>query len=103
MSLWTAVLLACAAAFALKLLGYLVPARWLEGERTTRVMTLLPVALLAGLILVQAVASGARLVVDARLAAVAVAMVLLLARAGFLVVVVAAAVVAAGLRAFGWG
>lgn len=103
MSLWTAVLLACAAAFALKLLGYLVPARWLEGERTTRIMTLLPVALLAGLVLVQAAASGARLVVDARLVAVAVAVILLLFRASFLVVVVAAAVVASVLRAIGWG
>jgi hypothetical protein len=103
MSLWTAVLLACAAAFGLKLLGYLVPARGLEGEWTSRVMTLLPVALLAGLVLVQAAASGARLVVDARLAAVALAIVLLLLRASFLVVVAAAAVLAATLRALGWG
>ncbi|MGL4177799.1 MAG: AzlD domain-containing protein [Dermatophilaceae bacterium] len=104
MSPWTTVLLACAAAFALKLAGYVVPERWVEGERRSRVIALLPVALLAALVAVQTVAGdGGSLVVDARLAALAAAIVLLVLRANFLVVVVGAAAVAALLRAGGWG
>ncbi len=103
MSTWVTVLLACALAYALKLAGYLVPARVAEGERRSRVTTLLPVALLAALVTVQTVAGdGGALVLDARAAALGAAVVLLLLRANFLVVVVGAAVVAAGLRAIGW-
>lgn len=104
MSLTAAVLLGCLGCFALKLAGYVVPARWLEGERTSRVTTALPIALLAALIGVQTLTHGAgRVVLDARLVAVVVALVLLRLRASFVVVVVAAAAVAAGLRAAGWG
>lgn len=61
--------------------------------------TLLPVALLAGLVVVQTVVGDeGALLIDARLAAVAVAVVLLLLRANFIVVVFAAALVGAGLR-----
>ncbi len=103
MSTTVAVLLACAACFALKLVGYLMPARWVSGPRTSRITTLLPVALLSALIAVQAFTTGRHLVVDARLAAVVVALGLLRLRANFIVVVLAAAAVAAGLRALGWG
>ncbi len=104
MSTWATVLLACVLAYLLKLAGYLVPERVVEGERRSRVTTLLPVALLAALVAVQTfVAPGGSLVLDARAAALGAAVVLLLLRANFLVVVVGAAVVAAGLRALGWG
>ncbi len=104
MTLWTAVVLGCLAAFALKLAGYLMPEGAVSGPRTSRVTTLLPVALLAALVVVQSVTGpGGSIVADARLAAVGVAVVLLLLRANFLVVVVAAAAVAALLRAAGWG
>jgi len=104
MSLWGAVLLACALSFAVKLAGYLVPESLMAGERTQRVTTLLPVALLAALVVVQTVTGDAgSLVVDARLVAVAAAVVLLLLRANFLVVVLAAGALAAILRALGWG
>ena len=103
MSTWVTVLLACALAFGLKLAGYLVPRRWVEGERRSRVTTLLPVALLAALVGVQTlVGDGGSLVLDARAAALAAAVVLLVLRANFLVVVVGAAAVAAALRALGW-
>jgi branched-subunit amino acid transport protein len=101
---WATVLVASALSFAVKLAGYVVPARWVSGERTSRVTTLLPVALLAALVAVQAfTVAGGGLVLDARAAAVAVAVGLLVLRANFLVVVVGAAAVAAGLRALGWG
>ena len=104
MSLWGAVLLACVLSFAVKLAGYLVPESVMSGERTQRVTTLLPVALLAALVVVQSVTGDAgALVVDARLAAVGLAVVLLLLRANFLVIVLAAGALAGGLRALGWG
>ncbi len=53
MTMWIAVLLACVACFALKFVGYLVPESWVSGGRTSRITTLLPVALLAGLLAVQ--------------------------------------------------
>ena len=104
MTLWIAVVVACIASFLIKLAGYLVPERLMTGERTSRVTTLLPVALLAALVVVQTVVGpGGSLVIDARLVAVGVAVALLLLRTNFLVVVLAAAAVAAGLRAAGWG
>ena len=100
MTMWIAVLLACVACFALKFVGYLVPESWVSGGRTSRITTLLPVALLAGLLAVQTlVGSGGSLVIDARVGAIAVAIVLLLLRANFIIVVLAAAVVAGVLRA----
>ena len=104
MTLWVAILVASVACFVLKLAGYLVPESALAGERTSRVTTLLPVALLSALVVVQTVIGDAgSIVVDARLVAVGAALVLVLLRANFLVVVLAAGAVAAGLRALGWG
>lgn len=103
MTMTVAVLVACGACFALKYVGYLVPAAWIEGPRTARITTLLPVALLAGLIAVQAFTTDGALVLDARVIAVGVAVILLWRGANFLVVVIAAAAVAALVRAAGWG
>jgi uncharacterized membrane protein len=101
-SMWAAVLLASALAYGLKLSGYVVPARWLEGARTRRVTAALPVALLAALVAVQAFTGpGGERVVDSRAAAVAAAVLALALRAPFLAVVVIAAAVAALLRAAG--
>jgi hypothetical protein len=97
------VLIACVAAYVLKLLGYLVPERVLDHPAVVRVSALLPVALLAGLVAVQTVGGpDGTLVLDARLAGLAVAAVALLLRAPFLVVIVLAAAAAALLRALGW-
>ncbi|MBB3158669.1 hypothetical protein FHS07_002365 [Microbacterium proteolyticum] len=102
MTLWTAVLVASIICVALKAVGYLLPARWLDAPRPARIADLLTVALLAALVMVQTVAAGPAIVVDARLPAVAVAALLLWARAPFLVVVAGAAVTAALLRLWGW-
>jgi len=103
-TMWTAVLAASALAFALKLLGYVVPTQWLEGRRTSRVTSALPIALLSALVAVQTLTGdGGTLVVDARLAAVGVALVALALRAPFLLVVGLAAGTAALLRWLGWG
>ena len=103
MSLWTAILVAAAIAFGTKLAGYLVPAHLLEEPRVRRVTGALPIALLAALVATQAFTGpGGTLVLDARAAAVGVAVVALLLRAPFLVVVVLGAATAALLRAIGW-
>lgn len=100
--LWVAVAAACALGFVTKYAGYLVPESVLDGPRRSRVVGLLPVALLAGLVVTQTVGGDDGIVLDARLAAVALAAVLLWLRASFVVVVFAAAALAAGLRALGW-
>ncbi len=102
MSTWTALLIAGGLAFVLKLLGYVVPPSWLDGERTTRVTSALPIALLAALVGVQTLTSSSGTVMlDSRAAAVGVAIIALLLRAPFIVVVIVGAAVAAGLRLLG--
>lgn len=101
MTLWTAVLAASLVCLALKATGYLLPAHWLDAPRSARIADLLTVALLAALVMVQTLGAGSAVVVDARLPAVAVAALLLWARAPFLVVVAGAAVAAALLRLWG--
>lgn len=100
MTMWLAVIVAALACGALKQVGYLVPARWLEGVRTARTVDLLTVGLLAALVAVQTLGSGSAIVVDARVPALIAAGILLWLRAPFLVVVLAAAAVAAALRWF---
>lgn len=100
MTLWNAILLACACAFATKLAGYAVPARWLHNPRTHRVAGTLTVALLASLTVMNTVANGRALVLDARLSALAVAALALWMRLPFLLVVVLGAAAAALVRMF---
>jgi branched-subunit amino acid transport protein len=102
--IWWAILAASVGCYLLKLAGLAVPASVLARPWVSRVADLIPVALLSALVAVQ-VAAGTDadgdqiLVADARLAGLACAVVLLLARAPFLVVVVGSAAVAALLRA----
>jgi len=104
MTLWTTVLLASGLAFTLKVVGYVVPHRMLDGAVVTRVTAMLPIALLSALVAVQTfTVGGGGLTLDARAAGVAVAVSALLLRAPFLVVVILAAATAASLRALGWG
>ena len=102
MSRWIAVLAASIIAFAFKFSGYTVPPTWLEQLRITRVTEMLPAALLAALVVLETFSTGSRLVLDARAAALLVAIVALLLRAPFIVVVVLAAFTAAVLRLLGW-
>jgi len=99
MSLWPLVIATIVGCYLLKLAGYLVPARSLEHPRTRQLIELLPVALLAALVVVEALASGRRLDFDGpRLAGFAVGAVAVWRRAPFLAVVVLAGVTAALLR-----
>ena len=96
--IWAAVLLASLGCYLLKLAGLSVPPRVLERPVVERVADLIPVALLAALVAVQVFGRGAELVLDARAVGLAVAVVLLVVRAPFLVVVSGAALAAALLR-----
>jgi branched-subunit amino acid transport protein len=89
-TLWTVVLVGSVGCYLLKLAGLSVPAAWVERPWITRLVTFVPAALLAALVAVQAVASGQDLVVDGRLAGLAVAAVALALRAPFIVVLVLA-------------
>lgn len=103
MSLWVALLIAAAIAFGLKLVGYLVPADLLAEPHVKRVTAALPVALLAALVAIQTLTGpGGTWTLDARVAAVGVAIVALIFRAPFIVVVVLGAATAALLRLAGW-
>lgn len=101
MSLWFWVLGACALAYGLKLVGYLVPDRVLDDPRVERVAGTVTVGLLAALVVMNAFGSGQALVLDARLGALLVAGVALALRAPFLLVVVLGAAAAAALRLLG--
>ena len=103
MTLWTAIVLACAATYLTKLAGYAVPARWLQNPRMARVAGAITVALLAALTVMNTFAAGTGLVLDARLAALAVAALALWARLAFLLVVVLGAAAAALVRWSGLG
>ena len=95
---WAAILATAAGCYLLKLTGLSVPAKVLERPLVERIADLLPVALLSALIGVQVLGEGSRLVLDARLVGLAVAVVALLLRAPFIVVVFSAALAAALVR-----
>jgi branched-subunit amino acid transport protein len=96
---WAVLLALGAISYALKAAGPLLAGGRRLGVRARRTLDLIPAALLAGLIGVQTLSTGQRLVVDARVPALAVAALLVWRRAPFLVIVLAAAGTAALLRA----
>jgi len=98
---WIAIIAAGVLAWAIKYAGHSVPESWLENPRVHRIAGFVTIALLAALAAVQTFTTKGELALDSRLAAIAVAAVLLWRKAPFLVVVFAAAIVAAGLRLMG--
>jgi len=99
---WWALSVAILGCYAAKIAGQSVPQRFLTTPIVHEVSDALPIALLMALVAVQTFAVGQLLVIDARLAGLAAAVVALMLRAPFLVVVVVAAAVAGGMRALGW-
>jgi hypothetical protein len=94
--MWIPLLIASGGCFALKLAGLSLPVR------DVRAAAMLPVALLAALVGIQTFASGDELVLDARVAGLAAALVAVRLRAPFLVVVAVAAAATALVRAVSW-
>jgi branched-subunit amino acid transport protein len=93
--IWIAVIGASVTAFLNKYIGHSVPERWLNKPRFMRINTLVPIVLLSALVAVQTVGNKKELVIDQRLAGVAVALVLLKFKASFPIVVVGAAITSA--------
>lgn len=98
--MWWGVITVVAGCYLLKLAGLSVPERLLEHPMMVRAAALIPVGLLGALVAVQTFAEGSHLVLDARIAALAVAAVLLALRVPFLPMLVAAGLTAAAIRAF---
>ena len=98
LAVWVAIMLTAIGAYLLKLAGYVTPESVLERPRVRRAATLVPIGLLAALTAVQVFGDGTSVVIDARAAGLAFAVVALVLRAPFFVVVVGAAVVAALVR-----
>lgn len=98
MTIWAWILLASAVAYATKLSGYLVPARFLENPHMTRMAGTLTIGLLASLTAMNAFSVGQALVLDARAAALLAAGMALWFRMPFLVVVIVGAATAALVR-----
>jgi hypothetical protein len=96
MRLWFWVLIAAAAAYAIKLSGYLLPRRLLDRPVIVRLATALTVGLLASLTITNAVGKGQGIVLDSRLLALGAAGIALWLKAPYLVVVIVGAI-AAGL------
>jgi branched-subunit amino acid transport protein len=94
------VLIASIAVYGWKLIGYLIPERFITdkfrdfAERVT-------VSLLAAMVMIQGFTVTGEVVVDARLPALLVAALMLWMRAPYILVVIAGAAVAAGLRMLG--
>lgn len=89
-ALWATVIAGSLGCYLLKLAGLSVPAAWVEQPWVARIVDFVPAALLAALVAVQAATSGNDLVVDGRLAGLAVAALALALRAPFIVVLVLA-------------
>jgi branched-subunit amino acid transport protein len=101
-NVWIAVIATGLGCNGLKLAGLVVPQRVLDDPRIRRFSELVPVALLTALVVVQALASGRTLELNApRLAGLAAAVAALLLRVPFLGVLVVAAALTAGLRLLG--
>ena len=96
--MWAAIIVTAVGCYALKLAGLSVPDRVLDRPLVRRIADLIPVALLAALVAVQAFSTGQELTVDARLVGLGAGFVALLLKAPFLVVVLVAAVSTALFR-----
>ena len=95
MNLWFWILLAVAAAYAIKLSGYLLPRKLLDRPVVIRLATGLTVGLLASLTILNTVGKGQAIVLDSRLLALVAAAIALWLKAPYLVVVLMGAIAAA--------
>jgi hypothetical protein len=81
--------------FSVKLLGYYIPEGWLAHPRLQRVNALVPISLLSALVVAEGLVIKTHVVLDHRLAGLAVALAALFAKLPFPVVVVSAALTSA--------
>ena len=98
MGLWIWVLVACAAAYALKVSGYLLPKSLLDRPFVPSLAAALTVGLLASLVVSNTVAKGQALVLDSRLLGLGAAALALKLKWPYLVVVIVGALATAAGR-----
>jgi hypothetical protein len=98
MSMWAGVLIASALVYSWKLLGHLVPEKYVSNPRIRSLAALLTVGMLAGLVGIQTFSSVDGVVFDARAIALVVAAGLFYLRVPYIFVVIVAALVASLLR-----
>ena len=101
MELWIWVLLSCAAAYALKVSGYLLPKSVLDRPFVPSLAAALTVGLLASLVVSNTVAKGQALVLDSRLLGLAAAALALKLKWPYIVVVIVGALATAAGRLAG--
>lgn len=94
-SIWVGVLGASAIAYFWKYLGHSIPEKYLQNARMLRINALIPIALLSALVGVQTFAQKSQLVIDQRLAGVAVALIALILKAPYFIVVISSALTSA--------
>ncbi|WP_134324041.1 AzlD domain-containing protein [Cumulibacter soli] len=99
--MWLGVIVACVGCYALKYAGMSVPQRVLDSPAVRQLSLLLPVGLLAALAAAQTLADGERLMFDARIVGVLVAIIAIRLKCPFIVVVALAAASAAVARLLG--
>lgn len=93
--MWIAVIGTSAIAFGLKYFGHSIPEKYLTNPRALRINTLIPIALLSALVAVQTFGDKSKLIIDQRLAGMAVAVIALILKAPFPVVVIGSAAASA--------
>ena len=98
---WIAVIGTSALAFTLKFIGHSVPSKWLANPRIIRINALIPIVLLTALVAVNAVTVKTKIVIDHRMAGLAVAITALFFKLPFPVIVLGAAVGSAIAYHFG--
>ena len=92
---WISLIGGSAVVFALRFTGHLVPEKYLANPRVLRINNLIPVALMSALVAVETFTKHGALIIDQRVAGLAVAVIALLLRAPFALVVVSAAAASA--------
>ncbi len=93
--MWIAVIGTSVIAFGLKYFGHSIPEKFLSNPRVLRINTVIPIALLSALVAVQTFSEKSALVIDQRVAGVAVAVIALALKAPFPVVVLGSAAASA--------
>lgn len=94
-NLWIATLGASALCYLLKFLGYSLPDSILNNPRIQRINTFIPIVLLSALVAVQTLTLESQVVIDHRLAGVAVAAITLKMRVSFPLMMISAALTSA--------
>jgi branched-subunit amino acid transport protein len=84
--IWIVIAISSVIMFLMRITGYLIPQKLLQGVRLNQIITLIPIVLLAALVAIQTGTSGDEITVDHRLAGVAVGAVTLYFKGSFILV-----------------